>query len=78
MYPDLPIEQLVRRKGVPFQFAFATEAKELLPENEEFVADACHKGLRVMAKNEEGLAMPVAVLREVYGPSLEVAPPRVR
>ena len=30
MYPDLPIEQLVRRKDTRFQLGFATEAKELL------------------------------------------------
>lgn len=60
MYRDLPIEQLVRRKGMAFQFAFATEAKELVP------------------RNEEGLTTPVETLREVYGPSLQVEPPRVR
>jgi predicted membrane GTPase involved in stress response len=78
MYPDMPIEQLVRRKGVALQFAFATEAKELLPQHEEFLLDASHKGLRVLAKNEEGLTAPVALLREAYGTSLEVAPPKVR
>jgi predicted membrane GTPase involved in stress response len=78
MYPDLPIEQLVRRKGMAFQFAFATEAKELLPRNEEFLLNASHKGLRVLAKNEESLTKPVAVLREVYGANLEVERPKVR
>jgi predicted membrane GTPase involved in stress response len=78
VYPDLPIEQLVRRKGMAFQFAFATEAKELVPQHEEFVLDASRKGLRVLARNEEGLTKPVAVLREVYGASLEVEPPSVR
>jgi predicted membrane GTPase involved in stress response len=78
MYRDLPIEQLVRRKGMAFQFAFATAAKELLPQREEFVLDASHKGLRVLAKNEDGLTKPVAALREVYGASLEVEPPKVR
>jgi hypothetical protein len=78
MYPDLPIEQLVRRKDMAFQFAFATEAKELLPRNGEFLLDASHKGLRVLAKNEESLTAPVVVLREAYGASLEVGPPRVR
>src|SRR5688572_31856847 len=78
MYPDLPIEQLVRRKGMAFQFAFATEAKELLPQNGEFLVDASHKGLRLLAKNEEGLTAPVGVLRDTYGANLEVWPPRVR
>ena len=78
MYPDMPIEQLVRRIGMAFQFAFATEAKELLPQREEFLLRASRKGLRVLAKNEEGLTIPVETLREVYGPSLQVEPPRVR
>ena len=78
MYRDLPIEQLVRRKGMAFQFAFATEAKELVPKREEFLLNASHKGLHVLARNEEGLTTPVETLREVYGPSLQVEPPRVR
>ena len=78
MYPDMPIEQLVRRKGMAFQFAFATEAKELLPQREEFLLTASRKGLHVLAKNEEGQTQPVAALREVYGASLEVEPPRDR
>jgi hypothetical protein len=78
MHPDLPIEQLVRRKGAAFQFAFATEAKELVPQRDDFLLNASHKGLHVLAKNEEGLTMPVEVLREVYGPNLQVEPPKIR
>ena len=78
MYRDLPIEQLVRRKGMAFQFAFATEAKELMPQREEFLLTASHKGLHVLARNEESLTIPVQTLREVYGPSLQVEPPQVR
>jgi predicted membrane GTPase involved in stress response len=78
MHPDLPIEQLVRRRGMAFQFAFATEAKERLPRDEEFELNASHKGLRVLGRNEEALVRPVATLRDLYGASLEVAPPRVR
>jgi translation elongation factor EF-G len=32
----------------------------------------------VLARNEDGLAEPVDVLRDAYGPSLEVGPPTVR
>jgi translation elongation factor EF-G len=78
MYLDLPIGQLVRRKGMAFQFAFATEAKDLVPPREEFVLNASHAGLHVLAQNEQSLATPVAVLREVYGESLDVEPPKVR
>jgi predicted membrane GTPase involved in stress response len=78
MYLDLPIEQLLRRKDTRFQFGFATEAKDLVPERDEFLLSASNKGLHVLARNEESLALPVEVLRDVYGPRLEVQPPRVR
>ncbi len=78
MQLELPLEQLAKRRGAAFQFAFATEAKELMPESDGFALTASHKGLHVLAENEDALARPVEVLREVYGPSLELAPPRVR
>lgn len=78
MHLDLPLEQLVKRRGMAFQFAFATEAKELMPAGDDFAATASHNGLHVLARDEEGLVRPVLVLREVYGESLELAPPRVR
>ena len=78
MHLDLPLEQLVKRRGMAFQFAFATEAKELLPMGDDFATTASHNGLHVLARDEEGLVRPILVLREVYGESLELAPPRVR
>ena len=78
MHLDLPLEQLAKRRGTAFQFAFATEAKELMPEPDGFALSASHKGLHVLAESEDALARPVEVLREVYGTSLELAPPRVR
>lgn len=78
MHLHLPIEQLVRREGTPFQFAFATEAKGLLPGGAEFLLNASQKGLHVLARNEEALGTPLEALREVYGPSLRVDAPRVR
>lgn len=78
MHLDLPLEQLVKRRGMAFQFAFATEAKELMPMGDDFAATTSDKGLHVLARDEEGLVRPVLVLREVYGESLELAPPRVR
>jgi len=77
-YLHLPIEQLVRRTDTRFQFGFAMEAKELLPDHEECVLEPSRTGLRVLGKNEEALATPVEILREVYGPRIAVEPPRVR
>ncbi len=78
MHPDMPIEQLVRRKDTRFQFGFATEARDLVPDRDDCVLATSHRGLHVLARNEESLAAPVGVLRDAYGPSLDVAPPRVR
>jgi hypothetical protein len=78
MYPDLPIEQLVRRKDTRFQLGFATQAKEVLPPKDEFVLAPSPKGLRVLARNEDALGTPVEILREVYGPKVQVLPPEVR
>lgn len=78
MYHDLPIEQLVRRKDTRFQLGFATEARERVPGGEEFALSASRRGLHVLARNEDGLSEPVDVLRDIYGPSLEVGSPTVR
>ncbi|HEX7054308.1 MAG TPA: hypothetical protein VF211_10310 [Burkholderiales bacterium] len=77
-YLHLPIEQLVRRTDTRFQLGFAAQARDLFPENEDYVLRASRAGLRVLAKNEESLAPPLEVLREVYGESIEAGPPRVR
>ena len=78
MHLDLPLEQLVRRRGAAFQLAFASEAQALVPTCEEFALSASHKGLHVLARTEEALAPPLDVLRDAYGPALLVEPPRVR
>jgi hypothetical protein len=75
---DLPIEQLVRRKDTRFQLGFASEARECVPAREEFALLASRQGLRILARNEDGLATPVAVLHDAYGDSLHVEPPVAR
>jgi predicted membrane GTPase involved in stress response len=75
---DLPIEQLVRRTDTRFQPGFARQARLIVPDREEFALAPSKKGLHVLAKNEDGLAAPVEVLREAYGPQLEIQPPQVR
>jgi predicted membrane GTPase involved in stress response len=78
MYPDLPIQQLLRRKDTRFQFGFARQAKDLVPARDEFVLTASRDGLRVLGRNEDALRVPVEVLRDVYGPRLDVLAPEVR
>jgi len=78
VYLDLPIQQLLRRKDTRFQFGFARQARDLVPARDEFVLSASRDGLRVLGRNEDALRMPVQVLRDVYGPDLDVLPPEVR
>ena len=78
MHPDMPIEQVLRRIDTRFQFGFASEARELIPEDEEFLLKPSNTGLIVLGKNEDALAVPVETLRDVYGPKLEVRQARVR
>jgi hypothetical protein len=78
MHFDLPIEQLVRRNDTRFQLGFANHGRGLVPKREEFVLAPSREGLHVLARNEDGLAAPVEVLRDVYGPRLDVQPPKVR
>jgi hypothetical protein len=78
MHLDMPIEQVVRRTDTRFQLGFATEARERLHESEEFALQSSKNGLVVLGRNEEALEPPVKALRELYGPRLEVAPPKVR
>ena len=75
---DLPIEQLVRRSDTRFQLGFATEARERIPASEGWAFSASRRGLHVLARNEDELAAPVEVLRDAYGPRLEISPPVVR
>jgi predicted membrane GTPase involved in stress response len=78
MHLDLPIQQLLRRNDTRFQLGFARQARDLVPARDEFVLDASRHGLRVLGRNEDALRVPVELLREVYGPSLDVLPPEVR
>ena len=77
-YFHLPVEQLVRCNDTRFQPAFAEEASRLFPENSEYLVAGSPAGLRILAQNEQALEMPVAILREVYGPVIAVHAPRAR
>ena len=78
MYPDMPIEQLVRSTGTRFQSGFALEARERIGQAEAFALQPSRDGLLVLARNEESLDPPLGMLRDAYGESLEVLEPRVR
>ena len=75
---DLPIEQLVKRADTRFQLGFANEAKQRVPASDGFALSASRQGLHVLARNEDGLAAPIGLLRQAYGPTLAVDTPKVR
>lgn len=77
-YLHLPIEQRVRRTDTRFQLGFASEAKELLPENDAYLLRPSRAGLQVLGRDEQALAAPVEALNDVYGPRVAVEPPRAR
>jgi len=78
MRPEMPIEQLVRRTDTHFQLGFGAEARERIPENEEFALHASRTGLLILGRNEESLVPPVELLRAMYRDKLQVQAPRVR
>ena len=78
MYLDLPIEQVLRRRDTRFQLGFGAEAKEMVPQRDEYMLLPSHKGLHVLGRNEDALSPPIEVLLDIYGERLEVEPPKVR
>jgi hypothetical protein len=69
------IARLARRRGERGQFRFATEAKGMIPERDEYVLAKSHRGLHLLARDEHALVLPVRLLRSAYGPGVEVQPP---
>lgn len=68
-------ERLVRRRDARGQFGFATEAKAVVPQREEFVLAKSHKGLHLLARSEDALVLPLRALRAAFGPALQVDAP---
>lgn len=69
-----PAERLVRRKDTRHQFAFALEAKSMLPRCDASVLAASNSGLHVLAQDDAGLVARLRDLREAYGFGIEAAP----
>jgi predicted membrane GTPase involved in stress response len=77
-YFHLPVEQLVRCTHERLRPRFVAEAKELFPDNDDYLVAGSPAGLLVLAQNELALEEPVAILREVYGSRIAVQAPRAR
>jgi hypothetical protein len=78
MYYQYPLEILARKRGAPSQIAFAREARRMLVDTDELLAQPCDRGLEILAANEKVLSRPARVLADVYGDALELRRPRIR
>jgi hypothetical protein len=66
------IERLARRTDRRGQFSFAAEARRRVPERDDFVLAKSHRGLHLLAREEDALAFPLRVLRSAFGSSVAI------
>src|SRR5574338_1317020 len=74
---EMPIMQRVRHVGRPVPLRFAEDAATWLSRDEEVHVRRAHRGLELLAVNEEALTRATALLREVYGDDIDPMPPQV-
>lgn len=82
MRSEFPLEQLVKHDSHRFQMGFARQVIRDVTQTRRFrdrvLFEASHDGLLMLAQNEEALAEPLNLLRDLYEESLVVLQPRVR
>jgi hypothetical protein len=78
MHLDHPLAQRARHRAEPFQLDFAEQARSILGAPDDCVLDVSHRGLTLLARNEEALKAPRQVLQEVFGTALALDPIEVR
>ena len=78
MYRDYPLEQLARSTSTRFQMGFARMTMHLLPAFKEVVLEPSERGLKILASNEEALAPPREVIRQIHEEDVEIDEPQVR
>ena len=64
---DFPIERLAQLSSSAFQIGFARQAMRMLSASHVVAYEATHEGLFMRAQNEETLAKPVDILRDLHG-----------
>lgn len=69
---------MVSCAGFDRQYRFARRALDLLPDDEEAVFEATHRGLLMSGLTEADFVRPSALLREMFGTALRFSAPRVR
>jgi len=78
MLYQYPLETLARRRAAASQLDFARAARRVLVDSDDAVFEAHDHGLAILTANEDALAGPVQVLREMYGDFIQVRRPKVR
>ena len=78
VHSEFPLERLAQLASNPFQIGFARQVMRMLDPSHLIAYEAAQDGLLMRAQNEEALARPVALLRDVYGDDLVLLPPQVR
>ena len=78
MLYQYPLESLARRRATTSQLDFARDARKMLVDSDDAMFEAHEHGLAIFTANEDALAAPAKVLREMYGDFVELRRPRVR
>ena len=78
VHSEFPLERLAQLASNPFQIGFARQVMRMLDPSDLIAYEAAQDGLLMRAQNEEALARPVALLRDLYGDDLVLLPPQVR
>ena len=78
MHHDYPLQRHARHRLEVMQPAFIHRASLILKAPDDCLLRQSRTGLILLARNEQALAGPVSVLREVFGGALELSPLQVR
>lgn len=78
VHSEFPIEQLAQLASSAFQIGFARQALRMLSTSDLVAYEATHDGLFMRAQNEETLAKPVGLLRDLYRDDLVLQPLKIR
>ena len=73
-----PIEQLARSTSTRFQMGFARMTMHLLPGFRDVGLEPSADGLRILAANEDALALPGEAIRQIHADEVDISEPRVR
>lgn len=73
-----PIERCCTHRSERFQLAFARQAIEVLPHDDDTAFQPGPGGLLIVAESEIALARPIRRLEEVYGDMVRIGPLKIR